>query len=248
MDIRVLVNDALSIGSNVSATFLAEQLVRQRNASCSDYILYAKCYNQNGEYRRCLAVLEHKGILSAQVFSELSDAICLKDVQTSKSTQARLLVWLSGVHLASLCLFSLEQYEECLDLLQPFFSVIEEEDNPSTSNINTLIENARAVFGSEDSKMNLMSGVFCIIGRCLDILDSKTRSICAFKIAIRIDAACTEAVDYMVVNGLLSKGNRQTFFYEALTLTPGREWLESYYRSVSDVSVQIFLVYFFVSI
>ena len=75
-----------------------------------------------------------------------------------------------------------------------------------------------------------MASIYSIAGRCFDMLDNGPHAISAFIIAIRIDPACIEVVDYISTNGLLSRMDRKALFFDVLDLSGGHEWLEGYYR------------------
>ena len=227
--LRALVADALAKGVGSSASFLAETLVRQPDATRADVVQFARTYFSTGEPRRSLAVLEHKGLLSAQLIHELSQVLSPRSLQSESQTpQGELLQSiLSGLHLAAQCLFSLEQYSDCIHLLEPII-VLDRED---TIGIMSAVSRARGFFGLlPATEINIMSSIYSIVGRCFDLLDNGPNAICAFLIAIRIDPACIEVVDYIAVNGLLSKNEKSNLFYEVLNLTRGQEWLEGYYR------------------
>lgn len=179
-----------------------------------------------------MALLEHKGMLSAQRISSLSFALSPRSQgatsSSSSSSSSSLVDNLSAIHLAAQCLFSLEQYSDCIHLLEPivFF------DRSDAAGITTAVERARNSHPpqNESSQINIMASIYSIVGRCFDVLDNSPHAISAFIIAIRIDPACIEVVDYIATNGLLSKTDRKALFFDVLKLSGGHEWLEGYYR------------------
>ena len=243
--LRVMVHDALSKGVFSTACFLAEMLTRQADVTKADIILFAQTYFSSGEHRRCLAVLEHKGLLSAYYINELS-AVLLPDlsgpsISSSGSKGTPLAVLqdiLSALHLATQCLFALEQYSDCVHLLEPVLFL----DRNNSIGISAAVERARSFYGNtQSSQINLMASIYSIVGRCFDLLDNGPHAICAFTTAIRIDAACVEVVDYISANGLFSSTEKRSLFYDVLNLSGGREWLEGFYRfhlldSLADMS------------
>lgn len=63
------------------------------------------------------------------------------------------------------------------------------------------------------------------------MLDNRPQSLFALITAIKIDAGCTEAAEYITSNGLLKKREKRELFNK-LNLNPNRMWLEEYYRSL----------------
>lgn len=78
--LRSIVLNAIAQNLHQSAIFFAEKLIRCSGATPRDAVLYAKTYYGTGEYRRCLAVLEQKGLLSAEAIVALSE--CLRPSDT----------------------------------------------------------------------------------------------------------------------------------------------------------------------
>ena len=122
--LRDLVADCTSKGLFVSAALYAERLMRLTGNNVADIIVFARCYLLSGEHRRCLAILEQKGLLSASIIRGLSDSIRpttvnnLHDLSENISAKCDH-INLIGIQLAAQCLFSLEQYEDCISLLDP---------------------------------------------------------------------------------------------------------------------------------
>ena len=103
-----------------SAISLAEDLINITDVNPSDIILYATCFFRGNEFRRCLAALEQRSMLSAEIMQQVSNAIT-----TAKGNSNN--VWpncetipcyITGILLAAQSLFQLEQYEDCLILLE----------------------------------------------------------------------------------------------------------------------------------
>lgn len=166
--LRSLVLDSLSKQMHKTAQFYAERLIHSHSSTINDMVLYGRCYYCSGEYRRCLALLENEGMLSADVMANLAEAlnpqlsagaVDVQDVNTSASasklhnsthshshldidassadstpsinhSRNKLLNFdnimgvealtgrINGVLLAAQCLLSLEEYDDCLTLLE----------------------------------------------------------------------------------------------------------------------------------
>lgn len=240
--LRSLIQDALSKGVFTTACYISEKLMRQPDVNSADIVLFARTYFNNGEPRRCLAVLEHKGLLSAQCINDLSLALSPRAPSSSNKTVTilhDLQNILSAIHLAAQCLFNLEQHGDCIHLLEP---IIFFDRNDKTIE-STAVDRARTHFGSSSPmQLNLMASIYSIVGRCFDLLDNGQHAIYAFTMAIRIDPACIDVVDYITLNGLLSKADKASLFYDVLNLSAGQDWLEGYYRFqlLDDISLSDF--------
>jgi len=227
--LRALVSDALAKGVGETSCILAEALMRQPAVTKADIVQFARTYFSIGEPRRCLAVLEHKGMLSAQYIHELSLVLSPRASHSESGLPSEdLHNILSSIHLAAQCLFNLEQYNDCIHLLE---SLIVFDRNDSLA-ISSAISRAKIFFGTmPPNQINVIASIYSIVGRCFDLLDNGPNAICAFKIAIKIDAACIEVVDYITVNGLLSKADKHNLFFEVSNnFNADRDWLEGYYR------------------
>ncbi len=77
-----------------------------------------------------------------------------------------------------------------------------------------------------------MASIYCIAGRCYDTLDNRSKALKALTTAIKIDTACIEAVEYISVNGMMSKTNRVELYNEMKHFIVGREWLDGFYRFI----------------
>ena len=123
--VRRLVLNCLRNGVTGTACILADRLLRMADSCLSDVVLFARCFQCAGEPRRCLAALEHKGMLGAQVITDLSELLAPKSLSDGAEAEAEAEVpvfffdYLGAVHLAAQCLLELEQYEDCVHLLDP---------------------------------------------------------------------------------------------------------------------------------
>ncbi len=141
-----------------------------------------------------------------------------------------------ALHLASQCLLSLDQYEDCLHLLDPLL-FLENDDSvaPMVASIarkvhRLALQTQSLERGELDASMhiNVVASIYSIAGVCCDKLENRMRAIGCLTTALRIDPACVDAVEYISDHSLLSGVDRQTL-YDALDLTD-REWLRPYYK------------------
>lgn len=128
---------------------------------------------------------------------------------------------ISGIELAAQCLFSIEQYEDCVTLLQPLVYL----ENDDIRSFKT-IEKQRLT----DNNINIMAGIYCLIGKCYDLLDHKPRALKALVISLKLDLACVEAAEYIVDNSLLSEIEKRHLFSELSELPYIRSWMLQFYK------------------
>jgi len=163
---RSLVDNSLRKGAVENAILLCEELV-QMSSTSSDMLLLARAYYQKGAFRRSLTVLEQGNLLSSDaaikticsVFSALAptDDNLSVGIATSDVKDA-----LCVALLAAECLFQLEEYLDCLELLGPI--VIVEDDEISMERI---ISRARALL-PDPSEINTMAGILLLLVQCRD--------------------------------------------------------------------------------
>ena len=213
--------------------------------------------------RRCLAALEQRGLLSAhntQLLSATlltSDLDSLQNSENSTLSRGDFIDLVSAFQLAARCLFSLQEYEDCVTLLGPLVSLDIDLDSEDCQLVGcrTAVSRAKVLFQPVDEiesnssekqapssssspivaaamEINPMSGIYNMIGQCYDQLDNRPRAIKALVAALTVDSACTEAAEYLVSHGLLSPNERKSLLAVSLDLTHGRAWLESYYRFI----------------
>ena len=72
---------------------------------------------------------------------------------------------------------------------------------------------------SSSSEVNIFAGIFTNAGRCFDMLENRPRAIKAFNIALEIDVACIEALDYMVQNSLLTRADSDSLLEKDLNFS-----------------------------
>ena len=76
--VRSMVQNCLKNGIANSACTLADRLLRLPDSTVSDVVLFARCFQCAGEPQRCLAALEHKGMLAAQIIADLGELLSPK--------------------------------------------------------------------------------------------------------------------------------------------------------------------------
>lgn len=234
--IRSMIKDCLNKEMYSSAIFFAERLSRTNNAAISDHIQLAKCFQHANEHRRCLATLQQKGLLEVSVIGPLSNILrppnfSRQALSQSQSAQGEAdfltpvhLQHLSAVYLAGNCLYRLEEYEDCLTLLE---SLVHVDENV----MEEVALRALSLFSLQEMEIHMVSALYCLVGKCYDSMDHRARSLRAFSTSLRIDPACTEAVEYMSQRGMLSQKEKRALLQRVVSLEthPAKEWLGPYY-------------------
>lgn len=132
-----------------------------------------------------------------------------------------------AIGLAAQCLFSIEQYEDCITLLQPLMHLGTQE--PRSDHMVARIRNLFGNISNNSNSVNDMSGLYCLVGRCYDQLEHRARAVLAFRMALRIDIRCIEAGEYLADNGLLTQVEL-CHLYEDLSSMYPHCWLLPYYK------------------
>jgi hypothetical protein len=233
--LRVMIGDVLRKHMYDSAVLMAEKLTRYVGATIGDTVLFADCYFYSGQYRRCLAVLEQSGLLSAQILSEISAIIHPSDHACSSvsnfiaqfSSDDRLFDKINAVHLGAKCLLALEEYEDCIGLLDTVLlasvTMASNSEMPQqqvahdmlsvlrsqrrSDHLAAGVECAQALYGGRPEEVNPFAGLFFITGKCYDMLDNRRQSLHMLVAALQVDVGCLEAAEYLVSNGLVSRGD-----------------------------------------
>ena len=239
--LRQLARDSLRKQMIHNAIMLVELIFRTPDFDASDIVLSAQCFFQNAEYRRSLAMLESKGLLSIeniQTVCEMinasdhsiqeekdnqdkqSDTLLLSSASSSSSSSSKMHI-VSAIQLASTCLLKLEQYDDCLALVEPLLTKGESMDALELKQLQKY---------SSSSEVNIFAGIFTNAGRCFDMLENRPRAIKAFNIALEIDVACIEALDYMVQNSLLTRADADSLLEKELNFSGDKEFFSAYHR------------------
>lgn len=242
--LRKLVNDALNKQLHETSCYFAERLLRLPGRETSDDILFARCYYQAGEPRRCLAVLEQKGLLSAEALNELHEVlrpfnIPINNNINSKSSSSPAILLsktmidhLNAVHLASKCLLAVDEVDDCLALLEPIV-FIENDDIAASA-----VAHIKDIAPQTVDGINILSGIYCTAGRCLDQLENRPQALRAFLSSVRIDITCIETVEYVKSHGLLTSEERRNWLEEVNRVAGQvRQWLVPYYRFLLEEQV-----------
>ena len=79
--------------------------------------MYGQCFHIAGDNRRCLVALEYRNLLSADRIVTLT-----KNMKSGPLTEDDV-ACLEAVKLAADCLFTLDQHNDCLLLLEPIIHI-----------------------------------------------------------------------------------------------------------------------------
>ncbi len=124
-----------------------------------DKILCGRCFYQCGEYRRCLAALEQESLLTIEAIRHTHDCISL-DLTTTAELRKTFDydAHVGALLLAAQCLCAVEQYDDCILLLEPFILLEDNED--LISSISSHARQLAALGGSEESNdsINTLAG------------------------------------------------------------------------------------------
>jgi len=236
--IRKLVENSLKRNLPLSAAFIAERLTTLSSSSVADSVLYAKCHYHNEQPRRCLAILEQKGLLSAHIVKSLGHLLqndgqhsTVSDISAGLSSPQQQQHHLDALYLAAQCLFKLDQFEDCASLLQPLLLV---ETTTDASAGYEYISRIKNNFGQHDpDEIHVMAGIYCLVGKCYDILDHRNAALNTLTLALRLDVACIEAAEFIIDHGLLNELGKRVL-YENIAAQihddDSRSWLTSSYR------------------
>lgn len=226
-NVRKLVQDALSKGLYATAIILAQELLILPESSLTDKFLHARCYFHNGEYRRCIASLEQGGFLATEAIRSVYECFHNEEFQQVGNVLQKFDVTLAvdAMLLAAQCLFAIDQFDDCILLLEPFVLV---DDNEAL--ISQIISRARKLDSS--SSVNSVAAIYCIIGKCYDMVDNRVRSIRSLHCSIKIDPQCVEAAQLLSTGGLLTTDEKRSIFTQ-LNFCADQEWLKKFYQSLS---------------
>lgn len=233
--LRAAVQSAMSQHLHDTAISLGSQLTQLPNASIKDFVMFSKCFLLTGEHRRCLATLEHRGLLAADNILQITrclnigggnDRAGLGSMQDIKDI-------LSAVQLAANCLLSLKEYQDCLTLLSPITSEVESLTK-SDSKMQQFYHRAEAFGSNCETEINPISSIFTVAGRCMDMLENRPKAQLMLTVALRIDALCTEALAYLLQHGLVGQREKISLVEGAVASSVNRklDWLETYYKGL----------------
>ncbi len=241
--LRGLIEGSLREGNFESAATLTDCLLQMGGNNARDILLQSRCFLARNEYSRSLATLEHEGLLSAQRVSEASETLTpVGDNQDANESDILTIdmqnqfLGLRAVHIAAKCLTSLEQLDDCINLLEPVLSLESMDSLEIDSADWDRIDRARKVYKlmMQDTDpvngVNLVAAMYAVAGKCYDLLENRHKAKACLVTALRIDPACVEALDYLISHGLISIPERRAL-YTSLTREGGvYPWLEAHYQ------------------
>eukprot|EP01038_Epipyxis_sp_PR26KG_P012333 gene12333-16542_t len=239
-NLRMIVRDMMQKSMYISAAFSAEQLTLMNGSTEFDIILYAKCFYCNNEPRRCLAVLEQRGLLLSIRIAQLCEYLlqynnnCMDEsieIEHNIIIQQKNQSTCLAIQLAALCLYNVKEYDDCMMLLEPFTMLGPE--NNSHESMLLMIERMKSVFIVDNSvEVNEISSIYCTLGKCFDFVDNRGRAKKAFEMAIKIDIACLEALDCMINGNMIQNSDKESFFIELCeNISSNRLWVLPFYKS-----------------
>ena len=168
-----------------SALHFAQQLYKLTK-SIAHGILCARCHYLSDEKRRCLGVLEQLGFLGA-------DAI-----QAIREAAAESQDYLTAVVLAAQCLYDLEQFDDCIELVDPLVG----------------IDRFRAGQGFTSDGARKFASLYFTLGKCYDSTDNRNKAILVLVKAVQTDPFLVEAAEYLMSRSLLTPKQKTTLLQE----------------------------------
>lgn len=240
--LRSLIEGCVRNGDSKTACTLADSLLQMEDTGIADVILFARCFFAAGEYNRSLAVLEHEGLLSAQRIAEVSDLLLPTSADLFSdgfTDDVKIQLWgLQAIHLAAKCLISLEQHEDCVNLIEPVLLLDTLDSGAGDDRVgprDDSIVRVQKVFSMMKSLnisdgLNLVASLYCMAGKCYDIMENRAKAKVCLVGALKVDVSCTEALNYLISNGLISLPDRRVLFESIAGGLEGRAWLERLLR------------------
>lgn len=184
-----------------SALQFAQQLYRLSKAVAHG-ILYAKCFFLTDEKRRCLGILEQMGFLGAEA------------IQAVREMSPGYIDYLSAILLAAQCLHDLEQYDDCIALIDPV--------------VGNEKFKAGQIFASGGT--NTFASLYLVLGRCYDSVDNRAKAIRFLTKSVQTDPYLVEAVEYLLTRSLLSPKEKLSLLQELEVEMQTEHWLIDHYR------------------
>lgn len=137
---------------------------------------------------------------------------------------------LNSIVLASQCLYLLGQYDDCIYLLNEITFLDED---------SGVIEESIRVLRTIDTVtiVSPLSAIYCIMGKSLDLLDNRSKSVRSLVISIELDPACTESVEYLIQNSMLSELEKLSVYKNVEKQLHGdRKWILPLYSNLLKLS------------
>jgi tetratricopeptide (TPR) repeat protein len=205
-DVSTLISLAktmLESNCGASALYYCERLFKLTR-EIGHGVLLARCHYLANEKRRCLGVIEQLGYLGDNAMQ------CIRD----GSNQAD--HYLSALLLSAQCLLDLEQYEDCISLIDPLVG----SDKFRVGSPAPLVS----------SGAHTLATTYYVLGRCYDALDNRPRAVRYLIKAILTDPNVIEVVEYMMCRCLLSTKEKLELLREvSRSLDQGASWLIEHY-------------------
>ena len=135
-----------------------------------------------------------------------------------------------AVELAAQCLYRLEEYEDCVSLLQPLV-VLDEQNSISSEGVVHRIRSLLNYCPGKSTETHIcnIASLYFIMGKCYDMLDHRSRAIKALTASLLLDASCVEAAEYLVDSCLLVSAEKLALYQELAGLN-SNAWLLDCYR------------------
>lgn len=201
----------------VSAVHYAELLYRKTRLPAHG-LLYARCYFLANEKRRCLGVLEQLGYLN------LEEGSIPFYENNSEGSVDQLLFACSANLLAAQCLFDLEQFEDCVALLDPFMITIDSRIISDKGLSSLRLE-------PSSSEGMVVASLHIILGKSHDALDNRSRAFLSLTKSIRTSPFVIEAVEFIVDRSLFTPSQKMELLAEVeQSLSKKDTWLLEQYR------------------
>lgn len=194
-----------------------------RTRSPSDALLYARALAANDESKRAVGCLERSGILGGG------------------NGDYRLHV--RAALLASECLSRVGEYEEACLVVEEAFrcgqggAVVE--DGNDVGQLSLLREELGSNEEDEDD-LHPLALLCCVRGKLYDQLSNPTRAASWLQAALRIDAHCVEALDYLFARHFLQPDEERELvesldFRQPHLMNSDPYWLKDYYLAAVSV-------------
>lgn len=203
---------------------MAHSLV-SASAAFENYLVLCHCLFLNGDYRRCISILEKCGVplnesldKAAATIDQLLGNAVLTPVAKDE------LDLLSGVLQLLQCLSRCEDHRECQQILTKLLSRHELADAHTVYFVDSRSDSVRHV-------QSILSQLFCLSGSCCEQLEQKRRAVSCFQRALAVDHRCAEAFTYLVKAPSLSLDEKEGILQSCLQRCSAdeRRYLSAHY-------------------
>ena len=184
-----------------SALHYAQQLYKLTK-SIAHGILCARCHYLSDEKRRCLGVLEQLGFLGADV------------IQAVRETAPESQDYLTAIVLAAQCLYDLEQFEDCVALVDPLIG----------------IDRFKASQPFTSDGAHKFASLYFTLGKSYDSTDNRNKAIRLLVKAVQTDPYLVEAAEYLMSRSLLTPKQKANLLQELEVEFQSETFLLEHYR------------------